>query len=176
LDESPHFPAGGIPTLTDNSVTLMAASKTFNVAGLGCSFAIIPNGEVRKTWQNRMADLIPHPNFMGYIAAEVAFTQCDEWHQQLLSHLKSNRDFLNEKLNALEGIRYRVQPATFLAWIESDREGLSLDTHFIKAGIMPSEGVYFGNAENVRLNFGTGRETIETAVSMLSDYWRQNTL
>jgi cystathionine beta-lyase len=176
LDETPHHPAGAIPSLTDNSVTLMAASKTFNVAGLGCSFAIIPNEKIRKRWVTRMTDLIPYPNFMGYIAAETAFTQCDEWHQQLLSHLKSNRDFLNEKLNELDGIRYRPQPATFLAWIESDRDELSLDKHFIKAGIMPSEGVYFGNAKNVRLNFGTGRETLEKAVSLLTDYWRQNTL
>jgi cystathionine beta-lyase len=176
LDDTPHYPAGSIPKLEENSVTLMAASKTFNVAGLGCSFAIIPDEKIRKRWQNRMTDLIPYPNFMGYIAAEVAFTQCDDWHKQLLAHLKSNRDFLDENLNALEGIRYRAQPATFLAWLESDKEGISLDKHFINAGIMPSEGVYFGNKHNVRLNFGTGRETLETGVAQLTDYWRQNTL
>jgi cystathionine beta-lyase len=175
LDGSRHTPASSVPALTDNSVTLMAASKTFNVAGLGCSFAIIPSAEVRKQWQSRMTDLIPHPNFMGLIAAEVAFTDCDEWHSGLLTHLKSNRDYLSQRLNQLEGLQYRAQPATFLAWIESTRDDLALDKHFINAGIMPSEGVYFGNKQHVRLNFGTGQETIYAAVEMLQDYWRQNT-
>lgn len=174
LDGSQHFPAGNIAGLEDNSITLMAASKTFNVAGLGCSFAIIPDKTLRTRWQTRMTDLVPYPNFMGMIAAEIAFSECAAWHTDLLAHLKQNRDALNTALNELDGMRYRVQPATFLAWIESTEEGLELDQHFIKAGIMPSEGVYFGNKANIRLNFGTGRDRVDQAISMITDYWRQN--
>lgn len=173
LDGSTHVPAGSLAPFADNSVTLMAASKTFNVAGLGCSFAIIPNDKVRRNWQQRMTDLIPYPNFLGYIAAEVAFTDCDDWHKQLLVHLKSNRDYLAEHLNQLKGVSYKPTPATFLAWIESTETDLSLDKHFIGAGIMPSEGVYFGDKRHVRLNFGTGKDTIEQAVKMLKNYWQQ---
>lgn len=174
LDGSSHYPAGAIAGLEDNSVTLMAASKTFNVAGLGCSFAIIPDASVRKRWQDRMTDLVPYPNFMGMIAAEVAFSQCGQWHQDLLGHLKRNRDALDAALNPLEGMRYRAQPATFLAWVESTKDDFTLDEHFIAAGIMPSEGVYFGNKSNIRLNFGTGRDRVNTAIELITDYWRQN--
>jgi len=170
LDGLTHTPASSLPELTNNSVTLMAASKTFNVAGLGCSFAIIPNASIRKDWQNRMTDLIPHPNFFGYIAAEVAFTQCDDWHKALLKHLRANRNLLSDQINKLEGITYRPSPATFLAWIESSN-GEALDSHFIKAGIMPSEGKFFGNEQNVRLNFGTGKDTVQQAMTLLTDYW-----
>ncbi len=175
LDGSAHVPAGSIKQLTDRSVTLMAASKTFNVAGLGCSFAIIPNRVERNRWNARMADRISYPNFMGLIAAETAFTQCDDWHQDLLKHLRSNRDLIDQSLNQLPGVRYRPQPATFLAWIESTRDDLALDKHFIAAKIMPSEGVYFGNKRHVRINFGTGEDRVKQTLSLLEDYWRKNT-
>ncbi len=175
MDDVTHIPASSIADLKDHSVTLMAASKTFNVAGFGCSFAIIPNDEVRKRWQTRMTDLIPYPNFIGMIAAEVAFTQCDNWRQDLLAHLRQNRDILAQAINALPGLVYRPQPATFLAWIESTRADLSLDKHFIASGIMPSEGKFFGSPKAVRLNFGTGTDTIHQAIDMLNDYWTQNT-
>ncbi len=175
LDGSRHIPASSVNGLQGNSVTLMAASKTFNVAGLGCSFAIIPHAKVRQQWQARMTDLIPYPNLMGLVAAETAFSQCDDWHQTLLIQLKSNQKLLADRLNKLEGLNYRPQSATFLAWIESTEPGVSLDKPFIHAGVMPSEGVYFGNKDHVRLNFGTGQETLERGIQLLENYWRQNT-
>ncbi|MEJ2042970.1 MAG: PatB family C-S lyase [Reinekea sp.] len=174
LEDVAHTPASSIPELTDCSVTLMAASKTFNVAGLGCSFAIIPNAKLRKRWQDRMEDRLPYPNFIGLIAAETAFTQCDDWHQKLRQHLRHNRNLLADALNQLNGLIYRPQPATFLAWIESSRDDLILDKHFIDAGIMPSEGKFFGNHQAVRLNFGTGTDTINQALELLTTYWQQN--
>ena len=176
LDGSQHVPAGSIADLTANSVTLMAASKTFNVAGLGCSFAIIPNADMRRQWSKRMEDRIPYPNFLGMIAAETAFTACDEWHRQLIIHLKQNQDFLSSRINQLNGVRYRAQPATFLAWVESTQPEFRLDKHVIASGIMPSEGKYFGDEQHVRLNFGTGFDLVERAVELLESYWRQNNL
>lgn len=167
LDDVKHTPASSIDTIADQSVTLMAASKTFNVAGLGCSFAIIPDKSVRQKWQQRMAERIPYPNFMGMIAAETAFTQCHDWHSHMLAHFRTNRQLLEDGINALPGMVYRPQPATFLAWIESTQEDTPLDKIFIDAGIMPSEGKYFGMPNNVRLNFATGTETVELALNML---------
>jgi cystathionine beta-lyase len=121
-----------------------------------------------------MQDLIPHPNFLGYIGTEVAFTECHQWHKKLLVNLKNNQQIIAKALEPLEGIIYRPQAATFLAWIESNRDDLSLDKHFINAGIMPSEGKYFGQDNNIRLNFGTGTETVIQAMEMLTDYWKRN--
>lgn len=172
LDGTFHVPAGSIEGLVDHSVTLMAASKTFNVAGLGCSFAIIPNDTLRRAWQHRMADLVPYPNFLGMLATEIAFTQCAKWHSDLLIHLKSNQELIATSLQPLDGLIYRPQPATFLAWIESTHPDIDLEPHFINAGIMPSVGIAFGEKNPVRLNFGTGHETVQQAMNLLTDYWQ----
>lgn len=174
LEGTPHTPSASLECLADNCITLMAASKTFNVAGLGCSFAIIPDAELRRRWQARMSDLIPYPDFLGMIATETAFTECADWHRGLLRHLKHNRDFLADSLNALPGMIYRPQPATFLAWIDSTEIDRPLDKRFIEAGIMPSEGKYFGEPNSVRLNFGTGSDLVHQAVDMLTRHARQN--
>jgi cystathionine beta-lyase len=173
LDGSSHIPMGSIPEAVDSSITLMAASKTFNIAGFGCSFAVIPNESLRRRWGRRMKDLIPHPSFVGMIATEVAFRECEEWRQELLVHLLSNQQLISDRLNKLEGICYRPQPATYLAWIESTRKGLNLSEHFISAGVMPSKGRFFGDPEHARLNFGTGRETLEQGLQLIESYWEK---
>lgn len=170
LDGNPHTPASAIDGMADQSLVLMAASKTFNIAGLGCSFAIIPDADIRQRWQQRMAERIPYPNFLGMLAAETAFTECEDWRLQLLAHLKNNQTHLAEGINALPNMRYRPQSATFLAWIEPTIENHPLDNVFIKAGIMPSEGKYFGAKNHVRLNFGTGLDTVERALAMLKQH------
>lgn len=169
-----HCPAGSLADIAEQSVTLMAASKTFNVAGLGCSFAVIPNGDVRKALQNAGQDLMPHPNFMGLLAAEAAYSDGHDWLIALLAHLRANRDRVAAVISGLDGLRYAPAPATFLAWIESDLKPGEAMTHFTEAGIMPSDGKDFGDPCSVRLNFGTGRTTLDQALERLQAYWRQN--
>ncbi|GGX64838.1 MalY/PatB family protein [Saccharospirillum salsuginis] len=171
--ECQHVPAGRVPTLSANSLTLMAASKTFNVAGLGCSFAIIPDADLRLRFQAVGRDLVPHPNFLGYCAAEAAFRDGKDWLVALRGHLRANREHVAQVFNSLPGLRYRPQPATFLAWIESDLEVGAAMRHFVKAGLMPSDGKEFGDPTAVRLNFGTDRSTLERALTQLEAYWRQ---
>lgn len=174
LDGGQHCPAGSLDSLRDRSLTLMAASKTFNVAGLGCSFAIVPNAELRQRYQTQGLDLLPHPSFPGYFAAEAAFTAGKPWLEELRVHLRNNRDRLAQAIDALPGLRYRPQPATFLAWIESDLAPGEAMRHFVAAGIMPSDGRDFGDDRAVRLNFGTDAATLDTAIEQLTTYWRQN--
>ncbi|MDN3649203.1 PatB family C-S lyase [Reinekea marina] len=173
LDGTLHVPVSSIKAIKDQSVTLMAASKTFNVAGFGCSFAIIPNASMRRAWQARANGIMPDPNFAGMLAAEVAFTECHDWHKALLTHLKNNQKRVADVINNLEGLSFKPQAATFLAWIESTDLKTPLAPHFIKAGVMPSEGVFFGNPLNVRLNFGTDVESLDHGLAMISSYWQQ---
>lgn len=175
LDGGQHCPAGAIDSLREHSLTLMAASKTFNVAGLGCSFVIVPSAELRARFQRAGRDLVPHPSYPGYFAAEAAFTQGKPWLEALREHLRGNRDRLAEVINALPGLRYRPQPATFLAWIETDLAPGEALRHFAAAGVMPNDGADFGDPKAVRLNFGTDKDTLETALRRLQDYWRQKT-
>ncbi|MEX2320209.1 MAG: aminotransferase class I/II-fold pyridoxal phosphate-dependent enzyme, partial [Saccharospirillum sp.] len=124
--------------------------------------------------QSNGQDLMPHPNVMGLLAAEAAFSDGHDWLLALRAHLKSNRDRIASVLSELDGLRYLPAPATFLAWIESDLAPGEAMTRFTEAGIMPSDGNDFGDPCSVRLNFGTGRETLDQALERLQSYWRQN--
>ena len=163
-----HLPAGNFPGLEEHSVTLMAASKTFNIAGLGTSFAIIPNPSVRARFVKASQGIAPWPNLMGLVATEVAFTQCDEWYQQEIEYLRGNRDYLVEQINDIEGLRLLSPEATFLAWV--DASGLGVDNpqkYFEDKGVGPSPGIDFGDQNFIRINFGCPRAHLETAIARL---------
>ncbi|WJG10141.1 PatB family C-S lyase [Aliiglaciecola sp. LCG003] len=159
-----HLPAGNIAGLEQNSITLMAASKTFNIAGLGTSFAIIPNKALRTKFQAGMQGMVPWANIMGLVATEVAFTQCDEWHQQLLDYLRENLAFIQQQVDTIDGLRLLNVEATFLAWI--DASGLGVDDpqqYFESKGVGPSPGIDFGDKNFVRINFACPKSMLEEA-------------
>ena len=72
-----HIPAGRVSELENNSVTLMAASKTFNVAGLGTSFAVIPDAGLRRQFTQAAAGIMPWVTVLGLAATQAAFTECE---------------------------------------------------------------------------------------------------
>ena len=169
LDESvKHIPAGKLTNIGAQSITLMAASKTFNVAGLGTSFAIIPDTELRGQFTRAAAGIVPWVNFMGLVATEVAFTQCDDWHTAQLNYLRSNLDYLQQEVDALPGFKLLRPQATFLAWI--DASGLRVDDvhrYMESKGVGPSPGKDFGWDKFTRINFGCPRAMLEDAFSRL---------
>jgi cystathionine beta-lyase len=169
LDESvKHIPAGKLPNIGEQTITLMAASKTFNVAGLGTSFAIIPDKKIRTQFTKAAAGIVPWVNFMGLVATEVAFTQCDEWHQAQLDYLRGNLDYIEQQVNEIEGLSFVRPEATFLAWI--DASGLQQDnvhSYMESKGVGPSPGKDFGWPQFTRINFACRRELLEEAFARL---------
>ncbi|MDH5738620.1 MAG: PatB family C-S lyase, partial [Gammaproteobacteria bacterium] len=120
-----------IPTATLNrevkelTVTLMAPSKTFNIAGLGASFAIIQNRELSQRFRRQMKGIMPDVNLLGYEAMLAAYRDSDDWYQALIRYLQSNRDLLYREINAMPGISVNYVEATHLAWL--DVRALELD-------------------------------------------------
>jgi len=169
LDQSKtHLPAGKFNGLEDNSITLMAASKTFNIAGLGTSFAIIPNKNVRSKFVKSTQGILPWANVMGLVATEAAFTLCDDWYQQQLAYLRDNLAYLKTEIDKIDGLRLLSVEATFLAWI--DARGLGVDNpqaYFESKGIGPSPGADFGDKNFIRINFGCPRSMLEEAFKRL---------
>ena len=87
-----HIPIASLSEeLAQNTVTLMAASKTFNIPGLHFSFAVVSNPKLRERMETAGAGIIGHPSVLANEAAKAAFTACDDWLEELLVYLESNR-------------------------------------------------------------------------------------
>ncbi|WP_434931482.1 MalY/PatB family protein [Shewanella sp. HL-SH5] len=168
LDDVPHLPASAHPELAEHSVTLMAASKTFNIAGLGTSFAIIPNETLRAAFNHAARGRLPSVTVTGLTATNAAFRHCDDWHQQQLAYLIENRDYLVTEINKIDGLKAISPAATFLLWV--DASGLQVtDTQaWCEAkGVGPSAGRDFGDKDYFRLNFGCSRDYLVEAIKKL---------
>lgn len=168
-EDARHIPAGRHNTLANNSITLMAASKTFNVAGLGAAFAIIPDAALRRRFSLAAQGMIPWVNILGLVATEAAFTQCDDWHQECLQYLRANRDYLVKAINSIEGLQALSPKATFLLWVDAAGLGVDNTQQWCEAkGVGPSPGADFGEPSFFRLNYGCPRSHLETAIARLS--------
>ena len=170
LDENKkHIPLAMLNDDAKNrSITLMAASKTFNVPGLGFGFAIIPSDTLRDKFKVLVRQRMPDINILAQTATEAAFKQGESWRLEQIEYLRGNRDYLMQEINAIEGLKMYPLEATFLAWI--DVSGLGLDdpeTFFEEAGVGVSAGKYFGDDNCIRLNFACRRSLLEEAVGRI---------
>jgi cystathionine beta-lyase len=146
----------------------MAPSKTYNIAGLGCSFAIIPDEQLRKQFINVRKGIVPDVNLLGYTAAIGAYQAGDDWNQKQLRYLRENRDYLIQELNQIPGLKLNPIEATYLAWIDISAAKLENPARFFEeAGIGMSPGRDFGDANYMRLNFGCPRPLLEEAVKRI---------
>lgn len=166
----PHIPAALLsPEIAARTITLMAPSKTYNVPGLGTSFAIIPDATRRARFVLATAGIVAEVNNLGYVACEAAYRDCEPWRQALLAYLRGNRDLILESTaRALPGVRVEAPiEATYLAWLNVSALGLADPiAHFEKHGVGLSEGSYFGakKGTHVRMNFGCTRATLTEAL------------
>ncbi|SOE22992.1 cystathione beta-lyase [Spirosomataceae bacterium TFI 002] len=170
LDESKsHISIASIsPEIADKTITLLAPSKTFNIAGLGCSMAVIPNLELRNAFRKATYGILPHPTAFAYEAALAAYKYGEEWRKELIAYLKQNHDFLLEEVNKIKGLEMLPLDATYLAWIkyEGNFEG-GIEKYLASHGLGVSPGEQFAGDGFFRLNFGTQKANVEQAVEIL---------
>jgi cystathionine beta-lyase len=163
---SQHVPAASLsPEAEQRTITLMAPSKTFNIAGLGCSLAIIPDPQLRQQFKRVKRGIVPDVNLLGYTATLAAYRDGDVWNRQQCDYLRGNRDYLLREINAIDGLKLDPFEATYLAWI--DVSALKLENppaFFEQAGVGMSPGGDFGDSRFMRMNFGCTRSTLEEAV------------
>nr|WP_299422418.1 PatB family C-S lyase [uncultured Emticicia sp.] len=171
LDESKkHISIATLGKETENqTITLLSPSKTFNIAGLGCSFAVIPNNEIRTKLTNLKYIVQPMPSAYAYQAALSAYRDCDEWHMQLLAYLRKNHDYVLHEMNAITGFSMTPLESTYLAWIDTRDNGKdNIAVVLENAGVGVSEGGFFFDGKGyIRLNFGTQMQRLETAISRM---------
>lgn len=172
LDENKrHIPFASLsPEMAKRTITLMAPSKTFNIPGLGCAFAVIADAGLRRRFERAMHGIVPHVNVLGLAACEAALRDGGDWHRDLLDYLRGNRDRVAEVISGLPGIRMTPVEATYLAWLDVRELGLKQAiTHFEAHGIGLSDGSDFGAPGWLRLNFGCPRSTLDEALRRFAD-------
>ena len=171
LDPLRHIPFASLSKeIANRTVTLMSPSKTFNLSGLNCGFAVISNPELRERFQSATGDLVPHPNVFGYIACQAAYEKGEAWRRALIEYLRGNRDLLQtffaERLPQLKMSRVE---ATYLAWIDTRSLGKKTGASFFEeAGVRLSDGIPFHGPGFVRLNFACPRQTLLDALDRIS--------
>jgi len=171
LDEDrPHVPLASLDAeMARRTITLMAPSKTYNLPGLGCAFAVISDAGLRRLFTGAMAGIVPHVNILGLVAAEAAYRDSDDWHRELLGVLRANRDRVEATVAGLPRLAMTHVEATYLAWIDARQLGVDHPADFFEAaGLGLSEGAEFGAPGWVRLNFGCPASTLERALARLT--------
>jgi len=173
-----HTPFATVsPTARDISITFGAPSKTFNMAGLACSWAIVPNAALRQRFYGWMeAAEFNDPPMLITSACTAALTQGEGWRKQLISYLEDNvrfvEDFCQRHIPAIRPLR---PEASFLVWLDCRQLGLTqpqlVDFFLQKAHLALNDGSTFGPGGEgfMRLNIGCPRATLQKALEQLAE-------
>ena len=175
-----HTPIASLgPEIEARSITLLAPSKAFNVAGLHFAAAVIPNKQLREKYVLAKRGLVGSVNALGYAAALAAYRDGDAWFAELLSYVQANRDFVLEFVRSeLPGISVSPIEATYLAWLDCRNAGLPGDPYefFLReAHVATVPGAIFGPQGDgfVRLNFACPRSILVEGLDRMKSALRE---
>ncbi len=179
LGNRPHVPIASLSSdIARHSITLISPSKTFNVPGLFCGLAIVPDPLLREGFKKQVDRLTLHVNSLGILAAQAALSgNCDDWLLELRTYLRANRDFLLKFTREfLPGIHATNPEATYLAWLdcsdliaEGRIQGSPFEFFLKEAKVALNDGPTFGPGGEgfVRLNFGCPRSILSEALERM---------
>lgn len=187
LWDNRHIPFATVSEeAAERSITFMAPTKTFNIAGLMSSFSIIPNGEIRRRFSSWLeVNELNEPTLFAPIATIAAFRNGEEWRRQMLRYVEGNIDFVVDFFaKNIPQIRPIRPQASFLVWLDCRQLGLNhdqlLNLFVDKAHLALNDGeMFFGSDEEneaathgkghgfMRLNVGTQRSVLKRALNQL---------
>lgn len=160
-----------------NSISFLAPSKTFNIAGIVSSYCIIPDEKIRKAFFKYIEDCeIDYANIFSVLATKAAYTQGAQWRKEMMEYLSGNFDFVDEYLRTnIPQIRSMRPQASFLMWLDCHKLGLNhdqlIDLFVNKAKLGLNDGEMFGKEGEgfMRLNVGCPRAIVKEALDRLRD-------
>jgi len=173
FDGRVHIPTASLSTeIAERTITLMSASKAYNIAGLKTSFMIIQNAALRERVNHARCGMVDSVNPLGMEATRVAYSEGGPWLTELKTYLQANRDWLVEAVRSrLPGVTINVPQGTYLAWLNCSALDLDNPQQFFleqaKVGLSP--GLDFGDQHQqfVRLNFGCPRSLLEEGIARM---------
>lgn len=170
--------------LAGRTITLIAPSKSFNVAGFSTAAAIIPNAERHAAYQAEVDKIhIENGNIFGSVALKTAYEQGDEWMEQLVDYLQGNIDFVYDFMTSrIPSVGCYKPESTFLMWLDFRKWGMSqqeLNRFLVEeAGLGLGDGSVYGveGTGFQRLNIGTPRSVLQRAMNQLLEAVRKHGL
>jgi Bifunctional PLP-dependent enzyme with beta-cystathionase and maltose regulon repressor activities len=156
------------------SITFGAPTKTFNLAGIVSSFAIVPDAELRGRFYSWLkANEFDAPTLFAPLVTEAAFTKGEQYREELVKYIEGNVLAVEDALKDVPGIKALRPQASFLVWL--DCRGLGLDHDSLvdlfvnKARLALNDGAMFGSQGSgfMRMNIGTSRSEILRAMDSL---------
>jgi len=171
-----HIPMASLSEdILENTVTCMAPSKTFNLAGLQASFVITQNSELRKALNDQFGKQgVKMLNTMGITAMEAAYDHGAPWLDELIQVLQSHKDYLKERLhNETDHIKVIEPEGTYLVWLDCREMGMSHDNlkEWFKdqAKVGLNDGASFGEDGEgfMRINIACPRDTLEEGINRI---------
>ena len=163
--QASHIPIASLsPEIGNRTISLFAATKTYNIPGLGCAVAVIADRDLRRAFRRAQAGLVPGVGPLAYAASLAAYRDQGPWLPALLDYLRDNHSMLQ----AVAGTRMTPVEATYLAWL--DVRDLNLEDpggYFEQHGLGLSDGVAFGGPGYVRFNFACPRPLLERGLERL---------
>ena len=165
-----HIPFASLSEdAAQRSITLISPSKTFNIAGLGASVAIIPNAELRQRFCNERKGMVPEVDILAYVAATAAWRDGQEWLDAQLEYLRTNRNTLVSYINAQPELEMVSPEGGYLGWMDASRLDVASPALFFERhGLGFSAGRDFGDDNFVRINFGCQRQTLDEALRRMT--------
>ena len=173
-----HIPFASVSDTARNiSITFAAPSKTFNIAGIVSSYCVVPNDELRRRFFGWIhAKEMDAAGIIPPVATAAAYRNGAEWLSQMLEYVEGNISFIEDFCSSyIPSIKPMRPDASFLVWLDCRGLGLSHDeliSLFVdKAHLALNDGAMFGPGGEgfMRLNVGTGRAVLETAMKQLAE-------
>ena len=144
------------PEISRRLITLVATSKTFNIAGIETGSMLIPDPALRQRVARVRHAMNISNNRFGMLMAEAAYRGGDEWLDKLIPYLDANRKLLNEAIDGIQGLSVMNLEATYLAWVDFSGTGMKREDFIERlrhVGLAPSEGRAFGPEGELCMRF-----------------------
>ena len=171
-----HIPIASLSEeIAAKTITCMAPSKTFNLAGMSTSFLVIRDRELRHHYNKVLEQVhIGSGNLFGTVALEAAYSDGDEWLDQLMTYLQKNAELVKNYLHEnIPAIKLTEPEATYLMWLDctelkmNNKELKNFMIH--EAGLGLNDGPMFGPGGEgfQRMNIAAPAETIAKSLNQL---------
>ncbi|WP_061495823.1 MalY/PatB family protein [Ramlibacter tataouinensis] len=173
--DTPHLPFAKVlaeraPRLLARTITLHGPGKTYNIAGLGIAWAIIPDADLRQRFRASMGRLVPDPCCFGFTALKAAFEHGEPWRLAMLAALRRNRDRVSAAL-ARMGLPHTHPEVSYLTWIDARALAAQVGNPaawFERHGVGLNDGADFGRPGYLRLNYATPARLLGEALDRMA--------